>query len=165
MHTLGPHLFYMDTKLRNKNPVYYSDLVAYGSMYYMVYHSLSSLVLNILRVVAHTVASESLFQSLAIRWLKVKANLNNSLFSIINMSLWPLVPCYCCRPIHPCLFGDVLPYFEVTGHPVPVFSPGLKCPDCFIWNCSYIVYPSKIKGPFRDNCIRYVYLRLEFLMA
>ena len=57
------------------------------------------------------------------------------------------------------------PYFhtEVRGHPVPVFSIGFKCPDCFIWNCSYIVYPSKMKGPFRDNCLRYFYLRLAFL--
>ena len=50
------------------------------------------------------------------------------------------------------MFGGVLPYFEVTGHPVPVSSLGFKCPDCFIWNCSYIVYPAKMKGPFRDNC-------------
>ena len=64
----------------------------------------------------------------------------------------------CCRPTPPCLFGGVLPYFEVTGHPVPVSSLGCKCPDCFIWNCSYIVYPSMIKGPFRDNMLRYVYL-------
>ena len=38
------------------------------------------------------------------------------------------------------------------------FSLGFKCPDCFIWNCSYILYPSKMKGPFRDNCLRYFYL-------
>ena len=48
----------------------------------------------------------------------------------------------CCLPRPPCLFGGVLPYIEVTGHPVSVSSIGLKCPDCFIWNCSYIVYPS-----------------------
>ena len=47
-----------------------------------------------------------------------------------------------CRPTSPCLFGGVLPYFEVTGNSVPVSSQGLKCPDCFIWNCSYIVYIS-----------------------
>ena len=28
----------------------------------------------------------------------------------------------CCLPTPPCLFGVVLPYFEVTGHPVPVSS-------------------------------------------
>ena len=39
----------------------------------------------------------------------------------------------------------------VTGYQVTVSSLGFKCPGCFIWNCSYIVYPSKIKGPFRDN--------------
>ena len=27
----------------------------------------------------------------------------------------------------------------MTGHPVPVSSLGFKCPNCFIWNCSYIV--------------------------
>ena len=71
--------------------------------------------------------------------------------------------CCCCLPRPPCLFGGVHPYFEATGHPV---SPlGFKCPDCFIWNCSYIVYTSKMKGPFRDNCIRYYYLLLAFLMA
>ena len=26
------------------------------------------------------------------------------------------------------------------------------------WNCSYIVYPSKMTGPFMDNCLRYFYL-------
>ena len=41
------------------------------------------------------------------------------------------------------MFGGVPPYFEVTGHPVPVSSLGFKCPDCFIWNCSYIVYPER----------------------
>ena len=30
----------------------------------------------------------------------------------------------CCRPTSPCIFGGVLPYFEVTGHPVPVSSLG-----------------------------------------
>ena len=53
----------------------------------------------------------------------------------------------------------------MTGHPVPVSSLGFKCPDCFIWNCSYIVYPSKMKGPFKDNCLRYYYLCLAFLIA
>ena len=28
----------------------------------------------------------------------------------------------CCLPTPLCLFGVVLPYFEVTGHPVPVSS-------------------------------------------
>ena len=51
--------------------------------------------------------------------------------------------CCCCLPTHPCLFGGVLPYFEVTGHPVPVSALGFKCPDCLIWNCSYTAYPSK----------------------
>ena len=76
-----------------------------------------------------------------------------------------LLWCCCCRPTPPCLLGGVLPYFEVTGHPVPVSSLGFKCPDCFIWNCSYIVYPSNMKGPSRDNCLRYFYLWLAFLMA
>ena len=44
-------------------------------------------------------------------------------------------------------------------------SLGFKCPDCFIWNCSYIIYPSKLKGPFRDNCLGYYYLLLAFPMA
>ena len=56
--------------------------------------------------------------------------------------------------LHAC-HGGVLPYFEVTGHPLPVPSLGFKCPDCFIWNCSHIVYPSELKGPFRDNCLRH----------
>ena len=73
--------------------------------------------------------------------------------------------CCCCRPTPPCLFGGVLPYFEVTGHPVPVSSLGFKCPDCFIWNFNYIVYPSKMKCPFRDNSLRYFYLWLAFTMA
>ena len=30
--------------------------------------------------------------------------------------------CCCCLPTPPCLFGGVLPYFEVTGNPVPVSS-------------------------------------------
>ena len=47
---------------------------------------------------------------------------------------------------------------EVMGNPVPVSALGFKCPDCFIRNCVYIVYPSKMKGPFRDNCLRYYYL-------
>ena len=38
--------------------------------------------------------------------------------------------CCCCLPTPPCLLGGVLP--------VPVSSLGFKCPDCFIWNCSYI---------------------------
>ena len=59
--------------------------------------------------------------------------------------------CCCCLPTPPCLFGCVLPYFEMMGHPVPVSSLGFKCPDCFIWNCSHSVYPSKMKGPFRGN--------------
>ena len=42
------------------------------------------------------------------------------------------------------------PYFEVTVNPVPVSSLGFKGRDCFIWNCSYIVYPSKMRGPFRE---------------
>ena len=65
--------------------------------------------------------------------------------------------CCCCRPTPPCLFRAVLPYFEVKGRPVLVSSLGFKCLDCFIWNCSYFVYPSKMKGPFRDNCLRYFY--------
>ena len=52
------------------------------------------------------------------------------------------------NPTPPCLVEGVLPYFEVTGQPVPVSSLGFKCPDCFIWNCSYIFNPSKMKGPF-----------------
>ena len=52
----------------------------------------------------------------------------------------------CCRPTPPCLFGGVLPYFEVTGDPVPVSSLGFKCPYCFIWNCSYIIYERAIQG-------------------
>ena len=71
----------------------------------------------------------------------------------------------CCLPTPPCLLGGVLPYFEVTWHPVLGSSLGFKCLDCFIWNCSYIVYPSMMKGPFRDNCLRYYYLCLAFLMA
>ena len=51
------------------------------------------------------------------------------------------------------------------GHPVPVFSLRFKCPDCFFWNCSYIVNPSKMKGSLRDKCLRYSYLWLAFLMA
>ena len=47
---------------------------------------------------------------------------------------------------------------DVTWYPVPVSSPVFKCPDCFIWSCSYIVYPSNMKGPFRDNCLRYFYI-------
>ena len=71
----------------------------------------------------------------------------------------------CFLPTPPCLFRGVFPYFEVTGHPVLVSSLGFKCPDCFLSNYSYIGYPSKMKGPFRDNCLRYYYLWLAFLMA
>ena len=71
----------------------------------------------------------------------------------------------CCRPTPPSLFGGVLPYFEVMGHPVPLSWLGFKCPDCFIWTCSYIAYPSKMKGPFTDNCLKYFYIWLAFLMA
>ena len=53
---------------------------------------------------------------------------------------------------------EYIPYFELTGHPVPVFSLGFVCPDCFILNCSYMVYPSKMKRPFRYNCLGYFYL-------
>ena len=74
-------------------------------------------------------------------------------------------PYCCCRPTPLCLFGGDFPYFELTGHPVQVSSLEFKCPDCFIWNCSYIVYPSNMKEPFRDNCLRYFYLCLAFLMA
>ena len=63
------------------------------------------------------------------------------------MSFSHLIGCRC-RPTPTCLFGGVLPYFEVTGHPVRVSSLGVKCPHCFIWNCSYIVYTSKVKGSF-----------------
>ena len=50
-----------------------------------------------------------------------------------NLSLvHPWCCCCCCLPTPPCLFGGVLPYFEVTGHPVPISSLGFKCPDCFI---------------------------------
>ena len=69
-------------------------------------------------------------------------------------SIW----CSCCRPTHPCLFGGVLRYIEVTGHPVSVSSIGFKCTDCFIRNCSYIVYPSEMNGSYRDNSLRYIYL-------
>ena len=44
----------------------------------------------------------------------------------------------CCQPTSPYLLGGVLPYFEVMVHPVPVSSLRFKCPDRFIWNCSYI---------------------------
>ena len=64
-----------------------------------------------------------------------------------------LVIC-CCGSIPPCLFGGVLPYLEGTGYPVSVSSLGFKCPDCFIWNCSYIVYHRKMKKTFRDNCLK-----------
>ena len=40
-----------------------------------------------------------------------------------------------------------------------------SCPECFIWNCSYIVYPSKMKGPFRDNWQMYFYLWMAFQVA
>ena len=51
----------------------------------------------------------------------------------------------------------------MTGHLVPVSSLGFKYPDSFIWNCSYIVYPSKMKGSlgqFRDNCMPKVFLSM-----
>ena len=39
----------------------------------------------------------------------------------------------------------------MTGHPVSVSSLGFKCLDCFIWNCSCIVYTLQrlkaIQGP------------------
>ena len=41
--------------------------------------------------------------------------------SVINKTT-----CCCCRPTPPCLFGGVLPYFEVTGHLVLVSSLGLS---------------------------------------
>ena len=51
------------------------------------------------------------------------------------MSIVKLGICHticCCRSTPLCLFGGVLPYFEVTGHPVPVSSLEFKYPDCFI---------------------------------
>ena len=37
----------------------------------------------------------------------------------VRLVSW-IVMTYCCRPTPPCLFGGVLPYYEVTGHPGPV---------------------------------------------
>ena len=92
-------------------------------------------------------------------------NTNHIKFVSSNFSLHRSAHCCCCRPTHPCLFGGVFLYFEVMGHPVPVPSLGFKCPDCFIWNWSYIIYPSQMKGYFWDNCLRFVYLWLACLMA
>ena len=69
-------------------------------------------------------------------------------FCIVHIMSALLCCCYC-LPTPPCLLGGVIPYFEVTGYQVPVSSLEFKCLDCFIWKCSYIVYPSKMKGPFR----------------
>ena len=38
----------------------------------------------------------------------------------VNITITMLLLCCCSLPTPPCLFGGVLPYFEVTGHPVPV---------------------------------------------
>ena len=73
---------------------------------------------------------------------KQKETLMTTYEAVIRPAFEYAIWCCCCLPTPPCLFGGVLPYFEVTGHPVPVSSLGFKCPDCFIWNCSYIVYPS-----------------------
>ena len=65
--------------------------------------------------------------------------------------------------LHACL---EVSYFEVMGIQFRFPHQEVrKCPDCFIWNCSYIVYPSKMKGPFRDNCLKYYYLLLAFQMS
>ena len=105
-------------------------------------------------VVNHSSVSAVFTIQLELDWRK--HTFVQSLF--ILKGFHPSPPLSCCLPTPPCLFGGVLPYVEVTGHPVSVSSLGFKCPDCFIWNCSYIVYPSKMKGPFRDNCPRYYYL-------
>ena len=90
----------------------------------------------------------------------------HDMYSLTDTHIWSAVTrITSCLPTSPCLFGGVLPYFEVMGHPVTVSSLGFKCPECFIWNCSYIVYLSKMKGQFRDNWLRYYYLWLAFLMA
>ena len=51
-----------------------------------------------------------------------------------------------CQPTPPCLFGGVLPYFEVTGHPVPLSSLGFKRLDYFTLNYSYVVLERAIQG-------------------
>ena len=50
-------------------PVWYSALHGYAATYLIACHCLSSLVLNILRVVSVTIHSESEFESWTILWL------------------------------------------------------------------------------------------------
>ena len=57
--------------------------------------------------------------------------------------------------LHACL---EVSFHTLMGHPVPVSSLGFECADCLIWNCSYSVYSSKMKGPSRNNCLMYFYL-------
>ena len=66
---------------------------------------------------------------------------------------------WCCFVVDPHLHASL----EMMGNPVPIFSLGFKCPDCFIWNCRYFFYPSNIKGSFKDNCLRYFALRLGWV--
>ena len=74
--------------------VKYSQVVAYGSMYFMACHSVSSLVLNILRVVADTVTSESLFLSWTICWLKVLHRSSNKFCIMDIMSSCTMLLCH-----------------------------------------------------------------------
>ena len=81
---------------------------------------------------------------------------------VVYMSVCRVVRMVVCKfvvvdpHLHGCL--GVSFHTELMGHPVPVSSLGFKCPDGFIWDCSYILYPFKMKGPFKDNCPRYYYL-------
>ena len=81
-----------------------------------------------------------------------------------NYSSSSLICCCCSQPTPPCLFRGVLSCIEVMGHPVPVSSLGFKCPYCFIWICSYIVYPSKMSA-IQGQLPRCFYIWLAFLMA
>ena len=61
---------YQNTEYK-ADSVWYSALYSYSATYLIAYHCLPILVLNILRVVATTVPSESEFQSWTILWLNM----------------------------------------------------------------------------------------------
>jgi len=69
-------------------PVWYSALYAYSATYLIACHCLSSLVLNILKVVVATVPPESEFQSWTILWLNTFLQTSSLLWRASNLFLF-----------------------------------------------------------------------------
>jgi len=71
--------------------VWYSALYGYSAIYLLACYCLSGLVLNILRVVAATVPSESEFQSWTFVWLNMFLWTSRLLWRTSNLFLCPMV--------------------------------------------------------------------------